>query len=194
MKDQQFTELLQSFKRCIEKCAELYDQTGRCEKILIEFDAAINMKKTHHSVINCHFDGGCAPHNPGGVMGYAGIIYEDDNTINLTGCQPKDEQNTNNVAEYLAIHLVLDKLIEMGVSKRTIIINGDSNLIIKQIQGEFKVNSIVLRNLCEWAKKKIENLVMVLNNDVTIKWIPREQNKQCDKLVNMAIQEITTKE
>jgi ribonuclease HI/deoxyadenosine/deoxycytidine kinase len=127
---------------------------------------------------NLKFDG-ASRGNPG-PCGAGYIIYSNTNEIIYKGNRMVAEDNTNNFAEYSALILGIKKCIELNIKAVNIL--GDSQLVIKQINKEYKVVSLNLVPLY--------NAVVALLNkfdSYTLKHIPREENKEADKLANEAI-------
>jgi len=87
---------------------------------------------------------------------------------------------TNNIAEYTALVIALQKAVSLGAKK--IKIFSDSELMVKQINGDYKVKN---ENLRELFGQCLDLLAGV--PDWQIKHIRREKNKLADKLVNRAI-------
>ena len=81
---------------------------------------------------------------------------------------------TNNEAEYLALIELLNSAIEYGVKK--IRIYGDSNLVVSQVNGNWKANKKMIL-----FKNRVEQLLKNFN-EWSITYIPREQNKVADSL------------
>ncbi|MBI3856251.1 MAG: ribonuclease HI family protein, partial [Planctomycetes bacterium] len=138
-------------------------------------------------MIEAYFDGLCEP-NPGGVATYGFVVRRDGKKIHeghgLAGT-PKTPQATNNVAEYTG----LIKALEWLASQKTagsIVVRGDSDLIIKQVKGEYKVKSGLLAPL----HRKVQDLAAKLP-DVSFEWIRRELNADADRLTNLAYAEYT---
>lgn len=88
---------------------------------------------------------------------------------------------TNNEAEYTALILGLEEALKLGIE--TIRIEGDSNLVIQQVQHLWKVNASGLIPLCVKATS-----LLIKFKSYTIQHIPREQNKDADALSKEAIQ------
>lgn len=87
---------------------------------------------------------------------------------------------TNNVAEYSALVEGLSLAVELGVKK--LHVYSDSELLVKQMNGEYKVKSDELRELYDEAcslRKQFEK--------VTITHVRREQNKRADQIGNDAL-------
>jgi ribonuclease HI len=87
---------------------------------------------------------------------------------------------TNNVAEYRALLLGLAKARELGASEIEII--GDSELIAKQVSGEYKVKHPAMRPLYIEAMAALREF-----DSWSIRTVPRAQNADADALVNAAL-------
>jgi ribonuclease HI len=87
---------------------------------------------------------------------------------------------TNNVAEYRALLLGLEKARELGASEVEVI--GDSELIAKQVMGEYKVKNEALRALHREATAALRTF-----DHFSIRTVPRAQNADADALVNAAL-------
>ena len=89
-------------------------------------------------------------------------------------------RTTNNVAEYYALIAALDYAAASGI--RRLRVYSDSQLIVNQIKGIYKVKHPDLRPLHERAKKQAATL-----ESFTIQYVPREQNRDADDLANAAL-------
>jgi acyl dehydratase/ribonuclease HI len=89
-------------------------------------------------------------------------------------------RHTNNVAEYYALIAALDYAAANGI--RRLRVYSDSQLIVNQIKGLYKVKHPDLRPLHERAKKQAASL-----ETFTIQYVPREQNRDADDLANAAL-------
>lgn len=87
---------------------------------------------------------------------------------------------TNNQAEYEALILGLEALIQYQPEE--VEIYADSELMVKQLNGEYKVKNEGLKPHYEKVKNLLKNFKKVL-----IRHIPREENKRADELANEAI-------
>jgi ribonuclease HI len=87
---------------------------------------------------------------------------------------------TNNVAEYRALLLGLDQARELGADEVEVI--GDSELIAKQVLGQYKVKNGALKSLHGEALDSFARF-----EDWSIKTVPRAQNADADALVNAAL-------
>lgn len=93
---------------------------------------------------------------------------------------------TNNVAEYESVLLALDWLNERGSQlEEGIVINLDSELVTKQMSGQYKVKNQKLKELFLKAKK----LEAQLSFKISYKWSPRSNNRLADYLVNKKLDE-----
>jgi ribonuclease HI len=89
-------------------------------------------------------------------------------------------QATNNQAEYRAVIAALQEAIRLGARK--VDIRLDSELVVRQLNGRYRVKNAVLKNLYQEAKGLLARL-----ETVTIRHVPREQNRGADRLANMAL-------
>jgi len=87
---------------------------------------------------------------------------------------------TNNVAEYLALLTALEEALIRGVKR--LAIQTDSELLAKQINREYNIKSQNLRFLFRRAKR-----LMAGFEEVTVSYIPREQNTRADMLAQEAV-------
>lgn len=122
-------------------------------------------------------DGG-ARGNPGPAASGA-VIYGADKELLLQASKYIGE-TTNNQAEYQAVILALEKAKELEGDELEFYL--DSELVVRQINREYKVKNAELAPLF----LKIHNLSLSFKK-VAFKHIPRELNKEADKLVNQAI-------
>ena len=87
---------------------------------------------------------------------------------------------TNNVAEYRALLLGLERARELGVTDVEVI--GDSELIAKQVRGIYKVKHETMKRLHREAKAALAQF-----ERWSIRTVPRAQNAHADSLVNAAL-------
>lgn len=87
---------------------------------------------------------------------------------------------TNNVAEYQGLLAALDYAIERGHTRLKVI--SDSELLARQITGQYKVKNPDLKILHERARRLIEQL-----DSFSIQHVLREKNREADRLVNEAL-------
>ncbi len=131
-------------------------------------------------MITVYFDGLCYPKNPCGVAAYGYLVYRDGALIHR-GFRAVGEGKgmTNNVAEYEGLMAAAQWLNDEGVMEK-IVIKGDSQLVIKQMKGEWKINSATSKKYVPEIKRLLEG------KDVSFSWVPREENEEADKLSRVA--------
>lgn len=121
-----------------------------------------------------YFDGACRG-NPGpasyGVFSPSGI--ERRGVIGRT---------TNNVAEWKGFLAALDAALEAGVSD--VEIRADSQLVLRQFTGEYRMKAPHLAPFLEEARQKAKKI-----GRVSVTHVPREQNRDADRLANLALDE-----
>jgi ribonuclease HI len=122
-------------------------------------------------------DGG-ARGNPGpAAYGYV-LEAEDGSVLDARG--ETIGVATNNVAEYRALIVGLEKAVELGIDELEVV--SDSELLVKQMQGEYRVKNEALRELNDEANALERKLGRVRYTAVR-----REHNELADKLVNEAL-------
>ena len=122
-------------------------------------------------------DGG-ARGNPGPAA-YGYVLEADDGTV-LDARGERIGVATNDVAEYRALIAGLEKAVELGIDELEVV--SDSELLVKQMQGEYRVKNEALRELNEDA-----NFLERKLGRVRYKAVRREHNELADKLVNDAL-------
>jgi len=130
--------------------------------------------------LKIYTDGG-ARGNPGPAAFGVAIIDEQGKTIYKKG--QAIGIKTNNQAEYEGLIHALQWLVKNGKGIKTVEFFLDSNLIVNQMNGMFKVKAPKMRPL--WLKAK--QLEQSLNMDISYFHIPRELNQQADGLLNQAL-------
>jgi ribonuclease HI len=127
--------------------------------------------------INAHCDGG-ARGNPG-PSGY-GALIQDDRGMVLAELSEFLGIRTNNYAEYSGLLGCLQYALDHGHRRLRVV--SDSELMVKQIQGKYKVNSPDLKPLWQEAKNRIAKL-----EGFEISHALRHKNKDADRLANEAM-------
>ena len=124
------------------------------------------------------FTDGGARGNPGPAA-YGYVLEADDGTV-LDARGETIGVATNNVAEYRALIAGLEKAVELGIDELQVV--SDSELLVKQMQGEYRVKNEALRELNDEANSLERKL-----GRVRYKAVRREHNELADKLVNQAL-------
>ena len=129
------------------------------------------MKKKKHSWIRVYFDGSSLG-NPGPSGG--GVIF-----VNGSGRERYRDlryfgHHTNNESEYLALLFALDSARALGYNRLKLM--TDSTLLYHQLTGRFKVKAKNLKPFHEEVLRRLSQF------EWEIQWIPRDKNKDADKL------------
>jgi ribonuclease HI len=122
-------------------------------------------------------DGG-ARGNPGPAAIAAVISTPEGQVIEQRG--ERIGRATNNVAEYRALLLGLERARELGA--REVELVGDSELVVRQVKGEYKVKHADLKPLRDRVADALEQF-----DDWSIRHVRREDNAAADELVNAAL-------
>jgi ribonuclease HI len=122
-------------------------------------------------------DGG-ARGNPGPAAA-AFVLEADDGTV-LEARGEAIGVATNNVAEYRALVAGLERAVEAGVDELEVI--SDSELVVKQMRGEYKVKNRALQELSLEAARLARKI-----GKVRYRAVRREHNELADSLVNEAL-------
>jgi ribonuclease HI len=99
------------------------------------------------------------------------VLEEDSETIGPA---------TNNVAEYRALLLGIERARALGASELELV--GDSELIARQVRGEYRVKDAALRDLHAEVRDALQSF-----ERWSIRNVPREENERADRLVNEAL-------
>lgn len=126
-----------------------------------------------------NIDGG-ARGNPGPAA--YGVVIRDGQGQIVARLKKYIGQSSNNVAEYFGLIAALDYAESHGI--RALRVESDSELLVKQMRGQYKVKSADLQPLFERAKKMSQAL-----ESFRIDHVYREQNREADALVNQALDE-----
>ncbi len=128
-------------------------------------------------------DGG-ARGNPG-PAGY-GVLLQDQSGTKVDTLHEYLGEQTNNFAEYSGLVAALEYALKHG--HRNLKVRSDSELLVKQIKGEYKVRSEALFDIYREAKELIRKL-----ESFHIQHVFREQNREADRLANLAMDQGTGK-
>jgi ribonuclease HI len=125
-----------------------------------------------------YFDGSCAG-NPCTVGGIGWYLKTDTLEVEGMGIIKSDVGVTNNQCEYLALIRLLEDAVSFKV--RDLDVRGDSQLVIRQVRGEYTVNNPTLLSF----KDRVIELSKLLN--VRFTWVPREHNRYANDLSQRAL-------
>jgi ribonuclease HI len=121
---------------------------------------------------------GASRGNPG--PSGAGVVLLDEKGEQIFALSRYLDNGTNNEAEYRALVRGLEAAVDLGVKRIEIFL--DSELVVKQLSGEYKVRNVRLRSLFDQAVSILQQF-----DDYAIFHVGRELNQQADRLANEAI-------
>ncbi len=124
---------------------------------------------------------GAARGNPGPAA--IGAIIKDDTGKVLARISRHIGSTTNNQAEYRAVIAALEKAVSLGV--KNVVLKSDSELVVNQINGRYKIKNAALRPLYQEVVKLAGSL-----EKLTVSYIPRAQNAGADALANQALDKL----
>jgi len=128
------------------------------------------------------FTDGASRNNPG----EAGVgIFITQDSIPIEKIARYLGTATNNVAEYTAAIIGLEHAVKLGAT--SVKLCADSELLVKQLNGQYKVKNEGLKPLYAKLKELIAKI-----GSVEVQYIPRDQNREADALANKAIDEKLT--
>src|SRR5579864_8126112 len=124
------------------------------------------------------FTDGGARGNPGPAA-FAFVLEAEDGTV-LASQGARIGVATNNVAEYRALIAGLERAVELAVPEVEVV--SDSELLVKQMNGEYRVKNEALRGLSLQAARLAREI-----GNVSYTAVRREHNELADRLVNEAL-------
>ena len=124
------------------------------------------------------FTDGGSRGNPGPAA-YAFVLEAEDGTV-LDARGETIGVATNNVAEYSALVAGLERAVEVGIDELEVI--SDSELLVKQMRGEYRVKNRALKDLFLDASRHARRIPRI-----TYTAVRREHNELADSLVNEAL-------
>jgi ribonuclease HI len=127
--------------------------------------------------LTVNVDGG-ARGNPGPAA--IGAIVRDGDGEVLAERGERIGRATNNVAEYKALLLGIELAAELGAGELDLV--GDSELIVRQVEGRYKVKDATMKELHGQVKAALASF-----ETWSIRHVRRESNAEADRLVNQAL-------
>jgi ribonuclease HI len=121
---------------------------------------------------------GASRGNPGPAA--IGAILKDATGNTVGKISRRLGNTTNNQAEYQAIIVSLKMAVDAGA--RNVIVRSDSELVVNQVNGRYKIKHMALRPLYQELVRLIGSL-----ESFSIRHVPREQNREADALANQAL-------
>jgi ribonuclease HI len=153
-----------------------YDRHSAAKSLFAQLDDSHRENPPEHYLI-AHSDGG-ARGNPG-PAGY-GVVIQDESGKKVAHLSEYLGHQTNNFAEYQGLIAALEYSLQHGPKALKVI--SDSELLVRQIKGIYKVKSPTLQDLHGRAKELISQLEWF-----SIGHALREQNQEADRLANAAM-------
>ena len=121
---------------------------------------------------------GAARGNPG-EAGCGAAIYDENGTV-VKELSRYLGRATNNVAEYEGLLMGLEALLQLG--QKDIVVQSDSELMVRQLNGEYRVKDAKLKTLFDRAQHLLRQF-----RSYRILHVRREMNKLADRLANLGI-------
>jgi len=121
---------------------------------------------------------GTADPNPGPAA--IGATIKNEQGRLLASVSQRIGRTTNNQAEYRAVIAALEKALSLGAGQ--VDLRADSELVVRQLNGRYRVKKASLKPLYQQVQQLLSQF-----EGFTISHIPREQNKEADRLANMAL-------
>jgi len=177
--------------------AEDLDKSGRMKDVtfidrsdntwtLKELKELMKGIQTEPHNITVYFDGGFELETKSSGLGCAIYYEQDGKSYRLRKNALVEELDTNNEAEYAALHLGLQEVEYLGVQDLTVEIIGDSKVVINQLNGEWPC---LEEELSKWADR-IEGKLSELNITPEYKVVSRKENNEADKLASQALKKV----
>ena len=128
-------------------------------------------------MITAYIDGGSRG-NPG-PAGYGVQIVDGDGTV-IAELHESLGTATNNVAEYNGLLAALAWAVDRGLTR--LHVRSDSELLVRQMRGQYRVKNAGLQPLYQDARALVARI-----GHVTFEHVRREQNREADRLANLAM-------
>jgi len=177
--------------------AEDIEKTGRMKDVtfidpkeniwnLKELRELMKGIQTEPHNIKVYFDGGYNLETRSSGLGC--VIYYEQNgkSYRLRKNAKVEELESNNEAEYAALHLGLQELEFLGVEHQTVGIIGDSKVVINQLTDEWPCME---EELSRWADR-VEEKMSEINITPEYKAVSRKENNEADRLASQALKDV----
>jgi ribonuclease HI len=167
------------------KAAELnfYDEMGQVWNLKEMRKLVTQLEEEPHEVM-VYFDGGF--HKETNQAGLGIVVYykQGKKKYRLRANELIDEMDNNNEAEYAALYYGVNILEDLGVHHVPCDIKGDSQVVLKQLEGEWPCYE---ESLNRWLDR-IEEKIKALGLKPRYQGIPRNENKEAHKLATQALE------
>ncbi len=171
------------------------EKTGRVIDLLIEDEMGNTWTRKEYLRLNqelekepenitVYFDGGFDLNSS--LSGLGMVIYYDKGgeSFRIRKNERLEELENNNEAEYASLFNALLLLEEIGVKQTPCVIKGDSQVVLKQLEGEWPCYEEELNRWLDRIEKQIKKLGIKTKLEV----LNRNENKEADKLASQALQ------
>lgn len=148
-----------------------------------EIEKYLKSLETQPSEIVAYFDGGFNKEMKSAGLG-AVIYYKQNNrSYRLRSNLSIEHISSNNEAECAALWFLIHELENLGIHHTDVTINGDSHVIINQLQGDWPCYEEVLNQWLDRIQKKSRELGL----NISLNAITRQENKEADQLASQAL-------
>ncbi|MDR6998145.1 ribonuclease H family protein [Neobacillus niacini] len=160
-----------------------YDEMGTSWTLKEMKKLTVEIEEDPHEVI-VYFDGGF--HKETNRAGLGAVIFfrQGKKKYRIRANEHIDQMDTNNEAEYAAFYFALNILEDLGVHHLPCEFKGDSQVVLKQLEGEWPCYE---ENLNRWLDR-IEEKIKTLGLQLRYTAISRNENKEADKLATQALE------
>ena len=111
-------------------------------------------------------------------MGFGFLVLKDGKRVQqFSAFRPAAPENSNNVAEYLAFSAMLDWFLAANLVNEAIVAKGDSQLVVNQMFGSWKIKRGAYVGEALLAKRKMTKFSALYG-----RWVPRRRNAEADAL------------
>lgn len=160
----------------------VYDETGTSWTLKEMKKLTAEIEEDPHDV-TIFFDGGFQKETNQAGLGAVIFFKQGKKKYRVRVNEKFDEMETNNEAEYAALFFALNLLEELGVHHLPCEIKGDSQVVLKQLEGEWPCYEEVLNRWLDRIEAKINKLGLKPKYTA----ITRNENKEADKLAGQAL-------
>ncbi|HWK21468.1 MAG TPA: ribonuclease H family protein [Ureibacillus sp.] len=176
------------------------EKTGRAKKIIYidqhdstwmtkELKKYIKEIDTEPHNVRVYFDGGYDIQTSHAGLGIAIYYEQNGKSYRLRRNAPASGLNSNNEAEYAALHLAIVELELLNVHHQTVQFLGDSQVVINQMSGEWPAYE---KDLASWADR-IDEKLNAIGITPEFELVPRKLNNEADRLATQSLQGIEIK-
>ncbi len=193
-----FTSVLRSDTLSVAEAlllAEDIEKTGRVKELYFvdEHDSQWTLKElrkfekeieTEPHDVEIYFDGGYERHEKRAGIGFVLYFKQNGKSWRKRINAAMDSISSNNEAEYASLEAAVTELLLMETHHQTITIYGDSQVVLKQMSGEWPAYE---KELTKWADR-IDQLLGSAGLTAHYMHIPRQQNKEAHRLATQALE------